>query len=249
MADEMVDEQPYRLHLVTLFPEFFRGPMRASIVGRARETGALEVDVWDIRDFADDSHRTTDDSPYGGGAGMVMKPGPLVRAIEAASDVSPDAPRVLMTPQGRSFEQSTARRMSGRPGVILICGRYEGVDERVREGWVDVELSLGDFVMSGGEPAAMSVADAVIRLLPGVLGNRASLDEESFSGTEGLLEYPQYTRPRSFRGHEVPGVLLSGDHERIAEWRHERAVKRTRQRRPDLLEKSADSPDSDQQES
>lgn len=243
----MADDQPYRLHLVTLFPGFFRGPMRASIVGRARETEALEVEVWDIRDFADDSHRTTDDSPYGGGAGMVMKPGPLVRAIEAASEVSPDAPRVLMTPQGRPFEQAAARRMSERTGAILICGRYEGVDERVREGWVDVELSLGDFVMSGGEPAAMSVADAVIRLLPGVLGNRASLDEESFGGSDGLLEYPQYTRPRSFRGREVPDVLLSGDHERIAEWRRERAVERTRRRRPDLLEKPVDPPDSDQQ--
>lgn len=243
----MADDSPYRLHLVTLFPGFFRGPLRASIVGRARETGAVAVDVWDVRDFTDDSHRTTDDSPYGGGAGMVMKPGPLVRAIEAASEVSPDAPRVLMTPQGRRFEQSTARQMSDRPGAILICGRYEGVDERVREGWVDIEVSLGDFVMSGGEPAAMSVADTIIRLLPGVLGNRASLDEESFGGAGRLLEYPQYTRPRSFRGREVPDILLSGDHERIAEWRRSRAVERTRQRRPDLLEKAADSSDSDEQ--
>jgi tRNA (guanine37-N1)-methyltransferase len=236
----MADDGPYPVHLVTLFPEFFQGPGRASIVGRARESGAVSMTVWDIRDFAQDSHRTTDDSPYGGGAGMVMKPGPVVRAIEAARESTPEAPRVLMTPQGERFSQSTARQFSQGPGLILVCGRYEGVDERVREGWIDAEVSVGDFVMSGGEPAAMAVADAVIRLLPGVLGNRDSLEEESFGGTSGMLEYPHYTRPQSFRGRTVPEVLLSGDHGRIDAWREAKAEERTRQRRPDLMEAPQD---------
>ncbi|MFB6263808.1 MAG: tRNA (guanosine(37)-N1)-methyltransferase TrmD, partial [Bradymonadaceae bacterium] len=202
------------------------------------EDSALSVEVIDIRDFAADAHRTTDDSPYGGGAGMVMKPGPLVRAIEYAREDRPDAPRILLTPQGEPFEQSTARELSEESGMILVCGRYEGVDERVREGWIDREISLGDFVLSGGETAAMAVLEAVARLVPGVLGNEASLDEESFA--DGRLEYPQYTRPRSFRGREVPEVLLSGDHGRIAEWRREQSRRRTLNRRPDLTAEDAD---------
>lgn len=165
---------------------------------------------------------------------MVMKPGPLVRSLEYARERSPEAPRVLLTPQGEPFDQRVADELAEGSGMILTCGRYEGVDERVRRDWIDREISVGDYVLSGGEPAALVVLEAVMRLLPGVLGNEASLDEESFSG-EGL-EYPQYTRPRAFRGREVPEVLLSGDHGRIADWREQRAAERTRERRPDLVD-------------
>ncbi len=225
---------PFGIDILTLFPGFFRGPLRESILGRGRESGAADIRVTDIRDFARDRHRKTDDSPYGGGAGMVMKPGPLVRALEYASEATPTAPRILLTPQGDPLDQSRVESLAGGDGVILACGRYEGVDQRVRDGWIDQEISIGDFVLSGGEPAALVLVDAIVRLLPGVLGNRSSLDEESFS--DGRLEYPHYTRPRNFRGREVPDVLLSGDHGRIAEWRREQALERTKERRPDLLE-------------
>jgi tRNA (guanine37-N1)-methyltransferase len=231
---------PYGIEILTLFPGFFSGPLRESILGRGRESGAAEVTVTDIRDFARDRHRKTDDAPYGGGAGMIMKPEPLVGALEHASQAQPSAPRILLTPQGRPLDQSGVESLASEDGMILTCGRYEGVDQRVRDGWIDREISIGDFVLSGGEPAALVLVDAVVRLLPGVLGNQASLDEESFS--DGTLEYPQYTRPREFRGREVPDVLLSGDHGRIAEWRRQQALERTRQRRPDLLE------DEDQEE-
>lgn len=225
---------PFGIDILTLFPGFFRGPLRESILGRGRESGAADIRVTDIRDFARDRHRKTDDSPYGGGAGMVMKPGPLVRALEYASEETPSAPRILLTPQGDPLDQSRVESLADGDGVILACGRYEGVDQRVRDGWIDQEISIGDFVLSGGEPAALVLVDAIVRLLPGVLGNRSSLDEESFS--DGRLEYPHYTRPRNFRGREVPDVLLSGDHGRIAEWRREQALERTKERRPDLLE-------------
>lgn len=225
---------PFGIDILTLFPGFFRGPLRESILGRGRESGAADIRVTDIRDFAEDRHRKTDDSPYGGGAGMVMKPGPLVRALEYASEETPTAPRILLTPQGDPLDQSRVESLAAGDGVILACGRYEGVDQRVRDGWIDQEISIGDFVLSGGEPAALVLVDAIVRLLPGVLGNQSSLDEESFS--DGRLEYPHYTRPRDFRGREVPDVLLSGDHGRIAEWRREQALERTRERRPDLLE-------------
>jgi tRNA (guanine37-N1)-methyltransferase len=224
---------PFPVHVLTLFPEFFTGPLQASLTGKAIERGLFDVDLVDIRSFATDRHRTCDDLPYGGGAGMVMKPEPLVAALEHSREQLPDAPRILLTPQGEPFSQSIARDLREAPGLILTCGRYEGVDERVRKHWIDREISIGDYVLTGGEVAAMVVIDAVTRLLPGVLGNQDSVDEESFSTP--LLEYPHYTRPRSFRGHDVPEILLSGDHQAIANWRREQSLERTRARRPDLL--------------
>ncbi|HEY6912740.1 MAG TPA: tRNA (guanosine(37)-N1)-methyltransferase TrmD [Myxococcales bacterium] len=221
------------VEILTLFPRMVAAPLEESILGKARAKGLLRVQVTDIRDFAEGKHRVTDDVPYGGGAGMVMKPEPLVAAIEAARQREPQARVVLMSPQGRRFDQEKAVELSRLPALVLVCGRYEGVDERVLR-WVDEELSLGDFVLSGGEVAALAVVDAVARLLPGVLGNELSVLSESFAG-EGLLEGPQYTRPPEFRGLRVPEVLLSGDHARIAGWRREQAMARTRERRPDLL--------------
>jgi tRNA (guanine37-N1)-methyltransferase len=224
-----------RIDVLTLFPAMFEPYLGASILGRAREAGWLEVAVHDIRDWAEGRHKQADDAPFGGGQGMVLKPEPVVGAIEAVRD-RPETGRgrvVMMTPQGAPFRQEKARRLAALPHLVLVCGRYEGVDERVREGWVDEELSLGDFVLTGGELPALAVIDAVARLTPGVLGNEASHADESFEA--GLLEYPQYTRPREFRGRTVPEVLLSGDHGRIARWRAEQALERTRQRRPDLI--------------
>ncbi|HET7785142.1 MAG TPA: tRNA (guanosine(37)-N1)-methyltransferase TrmD, partial [Myxococcales bacterium] len=200
------------VEILTLFPRMVVAPLEESILGKARERGLLRVQVTDIRDFAGGKHRVTDDVPYGGGAGMVMKPEPLVAAIEAAKGREPQARVLLMSPQGRRFDQEKALELSQKPALVLVCGRYEGVDERVM-GWVDEELSLGDFVLTGGELAALAVVDAVARLLPGVLGNELSAQSESFAG-EGLLEGPQYTRPPEFRGLRVPEVLLSGDHAR-----------------------------------
>jgi tRNA (guanine37-N1)-methyltransferase len=221
------------VEVLTLFPRMVAAPLEESILGKAREKGLLHVRVTDIREFAEGKHRVTDDVPYGGGAGMVMKPEPLVAAIEAAKAREPGARVVLLSPQGRRFDQRAAHELLSREKLILVCGRYEGVDERVL-GWIDEEISLGDFVITGGEFAALAVVDAVTRLLPGVLGNSESTTQESFAG-EGLLEGPQYTRPPEFRGHRVPEVLLSGDHAKIAAWRREQAVERTRARRPDLL--------------
>ena len=212
-----------------MFPSY----LEASILGRARTAGLLEVVVHDIRDWADGRHRQVDDAPFGGGQGMVLKPDPLAAAIEAVRADS-GAPVVLMTPQGVPFRQVTARRYAERTHLILVCGRYEGVDERIRDGWIDEEISLGDFVLTGGELPALAVIDATARLLPGVLGNEASHADESFEA--GLLEYPQYTRPREFRGMTVPDVLLSGDHGRVAQWRAEQARQRTKLRRPDLVD-------------
>jgi len=205
-----------------------------SILGRACEAGLLEVAVHDFREWAEGKHRQVDDYPFGGGQGMVLKPEPLVAAIEAVRGDGEDrAPVVLMTPQGARFDQAMAERYAALPRMVLVCGRYEGVDERVREGWIDEEVSVGDYVLTGGELPALAVIDATARKLPGVLGNDASHADESFE--DGLLEYPQYTRPREFRGQAVPEVLLSGDHGRVAAWRAERAQERTQQRRPDLL--------------
>jgi tRNA (guanine37-N1)-methyltransferase len=221
------------VEVLTLFPRMIAAPLEESILGKAREKGLLRVQVTDIREFADGKHRVTDDVPYGGGAGMVMKPEPLVAAIEAARQRGPGARVVLLSPQGPRFNQGKAQELASHGALILVCGRYEGVDERVLR-WVDEELSLGDFVLTGGEIAALAVIDAIARLVPGVLGNELSAQSESFSG-EGLLEGPQYTRPPEFRGLRVPEVLLSGDHEKIARWRQDQAVARTRERRPDLL--------------
>ncbi|RAL23140.1 tRNA (guanosine(37)-N1)-methyltransferase TrmD [Lujinxingia litoralis] len=226
---------PYPVEILTLFPDFFTSPLQISLTGKAIERGHFSVRCTDIRDFTTDKHRTCDDVPYGGGAGMVMKPEPLVAGLEAARARHPGVPRILMSPQGEPFSQKIARELAQGPGMILVCGRYEGVDERVREHWIDREISIGDYVLTGGEVAAMVVIDAVTRLLPGVLGNQESITEESFSAP--MLEYPQYTRPREFRGHEVPPILLSGDHGRVAQWRREQAEARTRARRPDLLER------------
>jgi len=222
------------VEVLTLFPRMVAAPLEESILGKARDKGLLRVQVTDVREFADGKHRVTDDVPYGGGAGMVMKPEPLVSAIEAARQRQSCARVILLSPQGVRFDQAKARELAASGSLILICGRYEGVDERVL-GWVDEELSLGDFVLTGGEIAALAVIEAAARLVPGVLGNELSAQDESFSAEGGLLEGPQYTRPPDFRGLKVPDVLLSGDHKRIAQWRREQAVARTRERRPDLL--------------
>ncbi len=229
--------------VLTLFPEMFEGVLNGSILGRAREKGQVSVHFHAIRAFATDKHRTTDAQPYGGGPGMVMKPEPLYAAWQAATDRNPGLPAktILMSPQGRPLKQNVLEEYSseipGKARLILVCGRYEGIDERFIEECVDEELSLGDFVLTGGELAAMTLIDGLTRLIPGVLGNEASSSTESFSGPSSrLLEGPQYTRPPEFRGHKVPEILLSGDHKKIAEWRRAQALSRTRDRRPDLLD-------------
>jgi tRNA (guanine37-N1)-methyltransferase len=222
-----------RVDVVTLFPELFDTFLSTSFVGRARTGGQLEVRLKSPRDFGLGKHKSVDDTPYGGGSGMVMRVDVLVAAMESLDDVEPRARRVLMTPQGRPFDQKAAARLANEPAIMLICGRYEGFDERVRS-FVDEEISLGDFVMTGGEVAAMAVIEATVRLLPGVLGNFDSTREESH-GEEGLLEYPQYTRPAEFRGHTVPEVLAGGNHAEIAKWRRAEALARTKARRPDLV--------------
>ena len=224
-----------RVDVLTLFPSMFDGPLDESILRRARESGLLELAVHDLRDWTHDRHRTVDDEPYGGGPGMVLKPEPVFEAVEALSG---DETRVvLMTPQGRPFIQAAARELSGQGHLLLVCGSYEGFDERIRS-LAHEELSIGDYVLTNGALPAMVVIDAVARLQPGVLGDDASSAEESFS--EGLLEYPQYTRPAEFRGMKVPEVLLSGHHAEIAKWRREQAERRTRERRPDLCEEDND---------
>ncbi len=223
-----------KISLVTIFPEFFAGPLDTGMIRVARERALLETQVVNLRDFTKDRHRTTDDSPFGGGVGMVMLAEPVFLAVEAvAPEPSPARHVVLLTPQGRPFRQADAIRLSGLAHVVIVSGRYKGVDERVAEHLVDEELSLGDFVLSGGEPAALCIVDAVARLLPGVLGDFDSAESDSFHS--GLLDCAYYTRPATFRGWPVPDVLLSGDHGRIARWRREDALRRTRERRPDLL--------------
>jgi tRNA (guanine37-N1)-methyltransferase len=221
--------------ILTLFPEMFESPLRGSILGKASERGLVRVRLHNIRDYAVDKHQMTDDRPFGGGEGMVMKPEPIAAALD---DLKRDGPLpwvVLLSPQGQLFSQETAWKLSGLQRVVLICGRYEGVDERIAEHFVNEQISIGDYVITGGEMAAMVVVDAVTRLIPGVLGNRASAEAESFS--EPLLEYPQYTRPQEFMEHRVPEILLSGHHEAIQKWRRGRALLRTRERRPDLFER------------
>jgi tRNA (guanine37-N1)-methyltransferase len=221
-----------RFHVCTLFPEFFTSALASTMLQKAQERGAVEFVLHNIRDYAEDKHRVTDDSPYGGGQGMVMKPEPVVAALEALEAGAEHPWRVLLSPQGRPFTQERAARLAQRPALALVCGRYEGVDERVRQ-FVHEELSIGDFILSGGEAAALVVIEAVSRLVPGVLGCETSAADESFS--QGLLEYPQYTRPPEFRGLVVPEVLRSGDHHAIARWRRQEALRRTYERRPDLL--------------
>lgn len=219
--------------ILTLFPRLVEGPLGESILGKAVQKGLISVRVRDIRDHAIGKHRVTDDTPYGGGAGMVMKPEPLVGAMEAAREAMSGPARViLMDPQGRRFTQTVARELHEARRIVLVCGRYEGYDERIRA-FVDDEISLGDFVLTGGELAALTIVDATARLVPGVLGNEESAGADSFE--EGLLEYPQYTRPPEFRGMTVPEILLSGDHAKIARWRRQQALLRTKERRPDLF--------------
>jgi len=218
-----------RIDIFTLFPGMFQGPFTESILKRAQERGLLELALHNIRDATTDKHHVVDDYPYGGGVGMVMKPEPIFAAVEA---VYQGGPIILMTPQGRLFNQQIARELAQEPRLTLLCGHYEGVDERVCQHLVTDELSIGDYVLTGGELAAMVVVDAVARLIPGVL-SEGSPDEESHSTP--LLEYPHYTRPAEFRGWRVPDILLSGHHEQIARWRRKQALKRTRQRRPDLF--------------
>lgn len=211
--------------LLTLFPEFFDSPLSCSIPKRAIEAGIVKVEAIQIRDFATDKHRSVDDSPYGGGPGMLMKPEPVVGAIREARRRDPDTHVVMLTPSGTPFTQEKALEFAQRPGITLLCGRYEGFDERICD-YVDEELSLGDYVLSGGEPAAMSVLDAVIRLLPGVLGSPESAVLDSFT-EDGILDWPHYTRPEAFEGRRVPDVLLSGDHAKIEAWRREQARLKT----------------------
>jgi tRNA (guanine37-N1)-methyltransferase len=224
-----------RIDVFSIFPDYFEGPLRASLLGRARDVGLLDVRVHDLRDWAIDRHRSVDDPPFGGGAGMVLTPEPLFHAVE---DVDPVRPLYLLTPGGERFDQSRARALAGGAGFSLLCGRYEGVDQRVADHLCDGELSAGDYVLAGGEAAALVVVEAVTRLVPGVMGNEESGGNESFGpGRDGgnLLEYPQYTRPADFRGWPVPEALRSGDHGRVARWRRAQALRRTLARRPDLL--------------
>jgi len=219
--------------VITLFPAMFASSLAHSIIKKAQEKGILSLSFVNPRDYAIGRHRVTDDYPYGGGQGMVMKPEPLVAAIEAAKSNLPHSEVILLSPRGRVFNQEWAARLAKKEGLILVCGRYEGMDERVRA-FGDEELSIGDYTLSGGEPAASVVIDAVTRLIPGVLGNETSAEEDSFS--EGVLEYPQYTRPEEFRGMKVPEVLLSGNHAEIARWRRKQSLGRTWLQRPDLLQ-------------
>jgi len=223
--------------VITIFPAMIEAGLAEGVVARARERGLIEVRAWDLRAFTDDRHRTVDDVPYGGGPGMVMKPEPLFRAVDAiASERGAASAVVLLTPQGERFTQAIAERLSRLDRLVLICGRYEGVDERVADSIVTDELSIGDYVLTGGELPALVVLDAVVRLVPGVVGDAGSVETESFAG--GLLDFPHYTRPASFRGRDVPEVLLSGHHAEIARWRDAQRVERTKRRRPDLLKGS-----------
>lgn len=224
-----------RFDVLTLFPDTFYSFIRESILGRAVKSGLIDLALIDIRDFARGPHRVTDDRPYGGD-GMVMKAGPIQRALKSVEKISSRSRVILLTPQGEQFEQSRAWELSELDQLILICGRYEGIDERIRTKYVDLEISVGDYILTGGELGALIIIDAVSRLIPGVLGGENSTREESFE--EGLLEYPHYTRPRVFEGEEVPSVLLSGDHEKIRIWRRTKSLQRTLERRPDLLKKA-----------
>lgn len=220
-----------RIEIFTIFPDLVDGFLGGSLIGKARRDSLLDIRVHDLRSCATDPHRSVDDTPFGGGAGMVLAPEPIFAAVEK---VEPVRPLLLLTPGGRRFDQEVARELASGEGFSLLCGRYEGVDQRVAEHLCDGELSVGDVVLAGGEVASLLVVEAVARLVPGVMGNETSADDESFS--EGLLEYPQYTRPADFRGWSVPDVLRSGDHARVARWRKAMALARTMQRRPDLIE-------------
>jgi tRNA (guanine37-N1)-methyltransferase len=223
-----------RFDIFTLFPEVITPYLNSSILQRAQENALIHVDLHNIRDYTHDKHHVTDDTPYGGGGGMVMKPEPIFAAVESVLGVPPACPVILMSPQGRPFTTAIARELAALPRIALLCGRYEGVDERVREHLVTDQISMGDFVLTGGELPAMAVVDAVTRFLPGALGDPDGANDDSFG--DGLLEYPHYTRPEEFRGWRVPKVLLSGNHALIVKWRKEQSLARTKKQRPDLLE-------------
>lgn len=226
-----------RIDCLTLFPDMMRGVLGDSIIGRATAAGILDIRYTDIRDYADNKHNRVDDAPYGGGMGMVMQPGPIYRAYQSVLETASERPRVIyMSPQGKVFNQETARRLSKESHLVFLCGHYEGVDERVIEEIVDEEISIGDYVLTGGEIPALAVIDAVSRMIPGVLPSEEAFSEESLYN--GLLEYPQYTRPPEFLGREVPAILLSGHHENIKKWRREQSVLRTASKRPELLEQA-----------
>lgn len=249
-----------KFDIVTIFPDFFRGPLDYGIVRRAGEAGLIEISIHDLRVFTSDKHKTVDDRPFGGGEGMVLKPAPIFDCVESLG-VAPREQRIagsreaviLLSPQGRMFTQAMAQELAGLERIVLICGRYEGVDERVAESLAEREVSIGDYILSGGELGAAVMVDTVTRLLPGALGNEASSQQESFtaakkSGTEGpdstcasggLLDYPHYTRPAEFRGMNVPEVLIGGNHEQIRKWRRQKALEKTLRNRPDLLEKQS----------
>lgn len=224
-----------RIDVVTIFPRMVMAPLAEGIVRRAQDKGLVRIDVHDLRDFTDDRHRCVDDAPFGGGPGMVMKAEPFFRVREAIfpSGPGPSPAVVLLSPRGRAFDQGAAARYAGLERLVFLCGRYEGIDERVREAVATEEASLGDFVLTGGEVAALAMIEATVRLVPGALGDEESASLDSFA--EGILDFPHYTRPATVRGHSVPHVLLSGDHERIRRWRRKEALRATRQRRPDLL--------------
>lgn len=224
-----------RFDIITIFPGMFASPFNESILKRAREQGLLEFRIHNLRDYSLNKHKKVDDYPFGGGVGLVMNVEPISRAIEDIKKASPQARTILMSPSGKPFDQEKAREFAAEQNLILVCGRYEGVDERVRLHCVDEEISIGDYVLSGGEIPAMAVVDAVARLVPGVLGDENSVVEESFSDL--LLEYPQYTRPRDFKGYKVPEVLVSGNHKEIRDWQRKEALKKTAEVRPDLLNK------------
>jgi len=225
-----------RFDVFTLFPEVFEPYLQTSILQRSRRSGLLDVHLHNIRDWTTDRHHVTDDEPYGGGGGMVMKPEPIFAAVEGILGAPPVCPVILLTPQGRLLNQEVARQLSGEPRLGLICGRYEGVDERVRQHLADDEISIGDYVLTGGEIPALVLIDTIARLIPGAIGDPDGAQDDSHAS--GLLEYPHYTRPPEFRGWRVPEVLVSGDHARIARWRRQQALLRTRQRRPDLFAKA-----------
>jgi tRNA (guanine37-N1)-methyltransferase len=225
----------FRASVLTLYPEMFPGPLGLSLAGRALEAGTWSLEPVQIRDFASDKHRTVDDTPAGGGAGMVMRADILARAIDHAAPTGDSRPRLLMSPRGRPLTQAKVRELAAGPGALIVCGRFEGVDQRVIEARALEEVSVGDYVLSGGEPAALVLLDAVVRLLPGVMGNEQSGDHESFES--GLLEHPHFTRPQEFEGRPIPEILISGNHAKIAAWRHEEAERLTLERRPDLFKR------------
>ena len=226
-----------RVDIITLFPSMFKGPFEESIIKRARKKNLLEIHLHNLRDFTTDLHRVVDDAPFGGGAGMVMKVEPICRALKSVKEqLKGEIKVILLSPQGRTLSQDVVRRLAGQKNIILICGRYEGIDERVKKYLVDEELSIGDYVLSGGEIAAMVVVDVVNRFIPGTIGNERSIRQDSFY--RGLLDYPQYTRPAEFMGWKVPEILRSGNHQKIEEWRIKKTLRKTLHLRPDLLEKA-----------